>query len=68
MYTEIIEKNINLIIVGANGRSPLCFMDNFMKKKTIKGLSYRDAGVDIDTKGQFTTDIYSKMRTTFRHG
>ncbi|HHT9114263.1 MAG: phosphoribosylformylglycinamidine cyclo-ligase [Planctomycetes bacterium] len=36
-----------------------------MKKKTKKGLSYRDAGVDIDTKGQFTTDIYSKMRTTF---
>ena len=36
-----------------------------MKKKTTKGLSYRDAGVDIDTKGQFTTDIYSKMRTTF---
>ncbi len=36
-----------------------------MKKKNTKGLSYRDAGVDIDTKGQFTTDIYSKMRTTF---
>ncbi len=36
-----------------------------MKKKTSKGLSYRDAGVDIDTKGQFTTHIYSKMRTTF---
>jgi phosphoribosylformylglycinamidine cyclo-ligase len=36
-----------------------------MKKKTTKGLSYRDAGVDIDTKGQFTTDIYSKMQTTF---
>ena len=36
-----------------------------MKKKTTKGLSYRDAGVDIDTKGQFTTDIYSMMRTTF---
>ena len=36
-----------------------------MKKKTTKRLSYRDAGVDIDTKGQFTTDIYSKMRTTF---
>src|SRR3972149_488658 len=34
-----------------------------MKKKTTKGLSYRDAGVDIDTKGQLTTDIYSKMRT-----
>ncbi|GAN35165.1 MAG: phosphoribosylformylglycinamidine cyclo-ligase [Candidatus Brocadia sp. AMX2] len=34
-------------------------------KKTTKGLSYRDAGVDIDTKGQFTTDIYSKMKTTF---
>lgn len=36
-----------------------------MTKKTKKGLSYRDAGVDIDTKGQFTTDIYSKMQTTF---
>lgn len=36
-----------------------------MTKKTKKGLSYRDAGVDIDTKGQFTTDIYSKMKTTF---
>lgn len=36
-----------------------------MIKKTKKGLSYRDAGVDIDTKGQFTTDIYSKMQTTF---
>ncbi|HHT9135690.1 MAG TPA: phosphoribosylformylglycinamidine cyclo-ligase [Candidatus Wunengus sp. YC60] len=36
-----------------------------MKKKTTKGLSYRDAGVDIDTKGQFTTDIYSKMQKTF---
>ncbi|BBO17467.1 phosphoribosylformylglycinamidine cyclo-ligase [Candidatus Brocadia pituitae] len=34
-------------------------------KKITKGLSYRDAGVDIDTKGQFTTDIYSKMQTTF---
>lgn len=33
--------------------------------KKIKGLTYKDAGVDIDTKGQFTTDIYSKMRTTF---
>ncbi len=36
-----------------------------MKKKITKGLSYKDAGVDIDTKGQFTTDIYSKMQTTF---
>ncbi|TVM00649.1 MAG: phosphoribosylformylglycinamidine cyclo-ligase [Candidatus Brocadia sp. WS118] len=36
-----------------------------MTKKTKKGLSYRDAGVDVDTKGQFTTDIYSKMQTTF---
>ncbi len=35
-----------------------------MTKKTKK-LSYKDAGVDIDTKGQFTTDIYSKMQTTF---
>ncbi len=34
-------------------------------KKITKGLSYRDAGVDTDTKGQFTTDIYSKMQTTF---
>ena len=36
-----------------------------MTKKISKGLSYKDAGVDIDTKGQFTTDIYSKMQTTF---
>lgn len=36
-----------------------------MTKKIKKGLSYRDAGVDINTKGQFTTDIYSKMQTTF---
>ncbi|HHT9129882.1 MAG TPA: phosphoribosylformylglycinamidine cyclo-ligase [Candidatus Brocadiaceae bacterium] len=36
-----------------------------MKKKITKGLFYKDAGVDIDTKGQFTTDIYSKMQTTF---
>ena len=36
-----------------------------MKEKRKKGLSYKDAGVDIDTKGQFTTDIYSKMQTTF---
>lgn len=36
-----------------------------MAKKIIKRLSYRDAGVDIDTKGQFTTDIYSKMKSTF---
>ncbi|MDN3509755.1 MAG: phosphoribosylformylglycinamidine cyclo-ligase [Candidatus Jettenia sp.] len=34
--------------------------------KKIKGLTYKEAGVDIDTKGQFTTDIYTKMRTTFR--
>lgn len=33
--------------------------------KKIKGLTYKDAGVNIDTKGQFTTDIYSKMQTTF---
>lgn len=37
-----------------------------MTKKITKGLSYKDAGVDIGTKGQFTTDIYSKMQTTFR--
>lgn len=36
-----------------------------MKKKIIKRLSYKDAGVDIDTKGKFTTDIYSKMKSTF---
>ncbi|MFO0795799.1 MAG: phosphoribosylformylglycinamidine cyclo-ligase [Candidatus Brocadiaceae bacterium] len=36
-----------------------------MTKKRKKGLSYKNAGVDIDTKGQFTTDIYSKMQTTF---
>ena len=36
-----------------------------MTKKITKGLSYKDAGVDIDTKGQFTTDIYTKMQTTF---
>ncbi len=36
-----------------------------MTKKTKKGLSYKNAGVDIDIKGQFTTDIYSKMQTTF---
>lgn len=36
-----------------------------MKEKRKKELSYRDAGVDIDTKGQFTTDIYSKMQSTF---
>ncbi len=36
-----------------------------MSKKIKNGLSYKKAGVDIDTKGQFTTDIYSKMKTTF---
>ena len=36
-----------------------------MTKKIKRGISYRDAGVDIDTKGQFTTGIYSKMQTTF---
>ncbi|MCF6154386.1 MAG: phosphoribosylformylglycinamidine cyclo-ligase [Candidatus Brocadia sp.] len=36
-----------------------------MTKKIKKGLSYKNAGVNIDTKGQFTTDIYSKMQTTF---
>jgi len=36
-----------------------------MTKIIKKNLSYKDAGVDIDTKGQFTTDIYSKMQTTF---
>lgn len=33
--------------------------------KKLKGLTYKGSGVDIDTKGQFTTDIYSKMKTTF---
>ena len=33
--------------------------------RTIKRLTYKEAGVDIDTKGQFTTDIYTKMKTTF---
>src|SRR3990167_6357982 len=33
--------------------------------RTIKILTYKEAGVDIDTKGQFTTDIYTKMKTTF---
>lgn len=36
-----------------------------MTKKITKGISYKDAGVDIGTKGQFTTDIYSKMQSTF---
>src|SRR4030067_930931 len=36
-----------------------------MKEKTKKGISYKDAGVDIDTKGCFTSNIYSKMQTTF---
>src|SRR3989337_3262301 len=33
--------------------------------RTIKRLTYKEAGVDIDTKGQFTTDIYTKVKTTF---
>src|SRR5574340_1513156 len=33
--------------------------------KKIKRLTYKDSGVDIDSKGQFTTDIYSKMQTAF---
>ncbi|MDR4509757.1 MAG: phosphoribosylformylglycinamidine cyclo-ligase [Candidatus Brocadiaceae bacterium] len=37
-----------------------------MTEKQKKRLSYKDAGVDIDTKGKFTTDIYAKMKTTFR--
>lgn len=36
-----------------------------MTKKTTKGLSYKDAGVDVNVKGQFTDSIYSKMKTTF---
>lgn len=33
--------------------------------KRIKRLTYKDAGVDIHTKGRFTKDIYSKMKTSF---
>lgn len=33
--------------------------------KKIKKLTYKDAGVDIHTKGRFTKDIYSKMQTSF---
>ncbi len=36
-----------------------------MAKKIRNGFSYKDAGVDIEIKGQFTEDIYSKMQTTF---
>ncbi|MBM4054006.1 MAG: phosphoribosylformylglycinamidine cyclo-ligase [Planctomycetes bacterium] len=36
-----------------------------MIKKSRKKLSYKKSGVDIDTKGCFTSDIYSKMQTTF---
>ena len=63
---ESTEKNGNLTNVGANGRTFILTLQWITyEKKITKKLSYRDAGVDIDTKGQFTTDIYSKMRTTF---
>lgn len=39
--------------------------EKIMKEKTKKSVSYKDAGVDIDTKGCFTSNIYSKMQTTF---
>ncbi|MCF6158672.1 MAG: phosphoribosylformylglycinamidine cyclo-ligase [wastewater metagenome] len=35
-----------------------------MAKKTTR-LTYKNAGVDIDIKGRFTANIYSKMQTTF---
>ncbi|MFQ5964563.1 MAG: phosphoribosylformylglycinamidine cyclo-ligase [Candidatus Scalinduaceae bacterium] len=31
----------------------------------MAGLTYKDAGVDIETKGSFTTDIYHQLRRTF---
>lgn len=36
-----------------------------MMKNSKKTLSYKKSGVDIDTKGCFTSNIYSKMQTTF---
>jgi len=31
----------------------------------MAGISYKDAGVDIEAKGKFTTDIYQELRRTF---
>ncbi len=31
----------------------------------MAGLRYKDAGVDIEAKGKFTTDIYHQLRRTF---
>ncbi|MHC4307441.1 MAG: phosphoribosylformylglycinamidine cyclo-ligase [Planctomycetota bacterium] len=31
----------------------------------MAGISYKDAGVDIEAKGRFTTDIYQQLRRTF---
>jgi phosphoribosylformylglycinamidine cyclo-ligase len=31
----------------------------------MKGLTYKDAGVDIKAKSRFTTDIYQQLRRTF---
>ena len=31
----------------------------------MAGFSYKDAGVDIEAKGKFTTDIYQELRRTF---
>ena len=31
----------------------------------MAGLSYKDAGVDIEAKGRFTSDIYHQLRRTF---
>jgi phosphoribosylformylglycinamidine cyclo-ligase len=31
----------------------------------MTGLTYKDAGVDIEAKGKFTTDIYQQLRRTF---
>ncbi len=31
----------------------------------MAGFSYKDAGVDIEAKGKFTTDIYQQLRRTF---
>ena len=31
----------------------------------MAGISYKDAGVDIEAKGKFTTDIYQQLRRTF---
>ncbi|MDP6925403.1 MAG: phosphoribosylformylglycinamidine cyclo-ligase [Candidatus Scalindua sp.] len=31
----------------------------------MAGISYKDAGVDIEAKGKFTSDIYQQLRRTF---